>query len=157
MPDSARGAATSDSDKGKGDAESSRFGSLIPRGATSWLGPRRKSSNHQPSASSGLVNGFQRQKGGPGDIGRVPSPPPRPENSKPELRRIHTPDGQAIDNEWLLGEHRAERAIRLIRNPDPEGGYSVLNEHAKGFVKGLGAYDIRCWSDIASPLLCRLS
>ena len=154
LPDSVPGDAPGSSNKGK-DAESDdaarsqgRFGSLIPRGPASWLGPRRKSSAQSPSSSSTRTNA-QKQDATPGNkFGRMPSPPPPPEDSTPELRRIQSPDGQPVNHEWLLGDHKAQRALRTIRNPDPDGGYSVLNEHAKGFVKGLGAYDIRCWSDI---------
>ena len=128
----------------EGGRSNSRFGSLLPRGATSWMGPRRKSSHLSQSPIS--------TNGPPTQMAQVksPSPPPPPRDTAAELRRM--PSSEDSSDEWLLGEHRAQRAIRLIRNPDPEGGYSVLNEHAKGFVKGLGAYDIRCWSDIVSQL-----
>ena len=44
----------------------------------------------------------------------------------------------------------AEHKLRIVWNPDPAGGVNVLNEKNVGEIAGLGAYDIRVYSDIVS-------
>lgn len=71
--------------------------------------------------------------------GSIPQPPGYEEQSS-----------SATSVQWLEGTHTAERTIRLQYNPDPMGGVNTLDEKQSGTTPGLGAYDLRLFSDVVS-------
>ena len=50
----------------------------------------------------------------------------------------------------LKGRRVAERPLRLVHNPEPNGGVSILDEYITGSIRGIGSYNIRLYSEIVS-------
>ena len=53
---------------------------------------------------------------------------------------------------WLQSCHCAARPIRIIHNPNLDGGVNTLDELMKGSVPGLGEFHIKAWSNSVSLL-----
>jgi hypothetical protein len=61
------------------------------------------------------------------------------------------PSRAQMENTTVLkGTYFAERSIRLVYNPDPEGRVNTLDERWTGQSSDIGAYDIRVFSDVVS-------
>ena len=60
---------------------------------------------------------------------------------------------------WLVGNHRVQRPLILLYNPDPAGGVSSLDVRVDGYAQGLGPYTISFLSDEVSlhGLFCEVS
>ncbi|ORX41248.1 hypothetical protein BD324DRAFT_613801 [Kockovaella imperatae] len=48
----------------------------------------------------------------------------------------------------LTGQRIIERPLRMVHNPEPNGGVSILDEQIRGNLRAIGRYDIRLYSEI---------
>lgn len=84
---------------------------------------------------------------------------PSYEQSQAEASGSSTPNASSRSgsgkegDDWIIGVHETVKAIMVMHNPNPTGGFSDLDMRQSGFAPGIGVWDLKIFSDVVSLVI----